>query len=222
MSKYNVILLGAPGAGKGTHAAKLVQELGVAHLSTGDMLRAAVAAGTELGVEAKRYMDAGELVPDELVIGIVRDRLLAEKPDAVLFDGFPRTVAQAEALERVAAEAGLPEARVVYLQVSDEEVVARLGGRFQCRGCKKIYNVRNDALQPGDACTECSGETYQRDDDQPEAILNRLKVYREQTSPLIDYYRSRGQLAEVQAEGSPVDVISDQVLAAARGQAPQG
>jgi adenylate kinase len=216
MADYNIILLGPPGAGKGTHAARLVQELGVSHLSTGDMLRAAVAERTPLGFEAKRYMDAGELVPDELVIGIVRERLLREKPTAVLFDGFPRTVAQAEALEKVATEAGLPEAQVIYLTVGDEEVVARLSGRHQCRSCGAIYNRRYDNLEAGDPCPTCEGEVYQRDDDQPEAIRRRLAVYREQTSPLIDYYRQRGRLTEVQAEGDTVAAISDRVLAAAQ------
>lgn len=222
MGKYNIILLGPPGAGKGTHAAKLVEELGVSHLSTGDMLRAAVAAQTELGTLAKRYMDAGELVPDDVVIGIVRDRLLAEKPDAVLFDGFPRTVAQAEALEKVAEEAGLPAAQVIYLEVSDAEVVARLGGRHQCRGCGAIYNRRSDGLEAGDACPTCEGEIYQRDDDKPEAIQNRLAVYRAQTAPLIDYYRGRGRLTEIKAEGDTVEAISNRVLEAARAGTSQG
>ncbi|NLO73195.1 MAG: adenylate kinase [candidate division WS1 bacterium] len=224
MDKYNLILLGPPGAGKGTHAASLVRELGVTHLSTGDMLRAAVAEDTELGQEARGYMEAGELVPDELVIGIVRERLLRDKLSSVLFDGFPRTVAQAEALEQVAAEAGLPEARVIYLDVSDQEVVARLSGRFQCRSssCNRIYNVRNDNLRPGEQCPACGSETYQREDDQPEAIRRRLAVYREQTAPLIDYYRRREQLTEIKAEGDRVEAITARVLAAAREGAAQG
>ena len=222
MGKYNVILLGPPGAGKGTHAARLVEELGVNHLSTGDMLRVAVAEGTALGRSAKRYMDAGELVPDDVVIGIVGERLMREQPEAVLFDGFPRTVAQAEALERVAEEAGLPPAQVIYLEVSDAEVVARLSGRHQCRSCGAIYNRRNDGLEAGDACPACAGEIYQRDDDRPEAIQNRLSVYREQTAPLIDYYRGRGRLCEIKAEGESVEAISDHVLEAVRAGAPQG
>ena len=213
----NLILLGPPGAGKGTHAEALVREFGVRHVSTGDMLRAAVAAGTELGRQAQGFMDAGRLVPDEVVIGIVRERLAAEQPRRVLFDGFPRTSAQAEALEQVAREAGLPEALVLYLQVSDEEVVARLSGRRQCRDCAAIYNTRREALEAGDACPVCAGEIYQRDDDRAEAIRQRLATYREQTAPLIGYYRSRGQLVEVTAEGSTIAAITEQVVAAVRG-----
>jgi adenylate kinase len=217
VDKYNLILLGPPGAGKGTHAEALKRELGVEHISTGDMLRAAVAAGTELGKQAKQYMDAGALVPDEVVIGIVRERLLTNHPDRVLFDGFPRTPAQAEALEQVAAEVGLPPARVIYLGVSDEEVIARLGGRLQCRKCGAIYNTRYDQLEAGSQCPACEGEIYQRDDDRAEAIRHRLEVYREQTAPLIDYYRKRGQLVEVSGQGGSIEEISARVAAAARG-----
>ncbi len=219
MDKYNIILLGPPGAGKGTHAEALKREFGVEHISTGDMLRAAVAEGTELGRQAKQYMDAGKLVPDEVVIGIVRERLSANRLDRALFDGFPRTPAQAEALEEVAVEVLLPAAVVIYLQVSDEEVVLRLSGRLQCRKCGAIYNTRYDQLESGSQCPSCQGEIYQRDDDQAEAILQRLRVYREQTAPLIDYYRKRGQLVEVQAEGSTIEAISAEVAAAVRGAA---
>ena len=216
MAEYNLILLGPPGAGKGTHAEALKREFSVEHISTGDMLRAAVAAGTELGRQAKQYMDVGKLVPDEVVIGIVRERLMANRPDRVLFDGFPRTSAQAEALEGVAAEVGLPRALVVYLRVSDEEVVSRLSGRLQCRKCGSIYNTRYDQLEAGSQCPSCEGEIYQRDDDKAEAIRQRLRVYREQTAPLIDYYRKRGQLVEVLAEGSTIEAISAEVVAAVR------
>jgi adenylate kinase len=214
MDKLNVILLGAPGAGKGTHAEALVGAFGVVHISTGDMLRAAVAADTELGREAKQYMDAGQLVPDEVVIGIVRERLVADQLERVLFDGFPRTIAQAEALEVVAEEVGLPQALVVYLQVSDEEVVARLSGRLQCRECKAIYNQRSADVAAGEPCPaeDCAGELYQREDDRPEAIRERLAVYREQTAPLIQYYRRKGQLVTVDAEGDTVANISASVV----------
>lgn len=217
MDKYNLILLGPPGAGKGTHAEALKREFGVDHISTGDMLRAAVAAGTPLGREAKQYMDAGKLVPDEVVIGIVRERLLADRPERVLFDGFPRTPAQAEALEKVAEEVGLPRAVVIYLQVSDEEVIARLSSRLQCRKCSAIYNTRYDQVQAGSQCPSCEGEIYQRDDDQAEAISHRLRVYREQTAPLIDYYSERGQLVEVEAEGNSIEAISAAIVEAIRG-----
>ena len=219
VDKYNIILLGPPGAGKGTHAEALKREFGVEHISTGDMLRAAVAAGTELGKAAKQYMDAGGLVPDDVVIGIVRERLIAGRFDRVLFDGFPRTPAQAEALEQVATEVGLPRAIVVYLEVSDEEVIARLSSRLQCRACGKIYNQRYDQVEAGNQCPVCEGEVYQRDDDRAEAIRQRLHVYREQTAPLIDYYRQRGQLVEVRAEGASIEALAAEVIGAVRGAA---
>lgn len=218
MERYNFILLGPPGAGKGTHAEYLVKEFGVQHISTGDMLRAAVAADTELGRQAKQYMEAGELVPDEVVIGIIRQRLSQERPPRVLFDGFPRTIEQAKALEEVAEEIGLPPARVIYLQVSDQEVVARLSGRRQCRKCNAIFNTRYDDLAAGDTCPACGqGEIYQRVDDKPEAIRQRLAVYRQQTEPLIEYYEQRGQLVKVQAEGASIEAIGESVGAAVRG-----
>jgi len=217
VERHNFILLGPPGAGKGTYAEYLVKEFPVQHISTGDMLRAAVAAETVLGQQAKQYMEAGELVPDELVIGIVRERLTQERPQRVLFDGFPRTTEQARALEEVAEEVGLPPALVVYLQVSDEEVVARLSGRCQCRDCNAIFNTRYDDLQAGDTCPACGqGEIYQRDDDKPEAIRQRLSVYRQQTEPLIEYYRERGQLVEAQAEGASIASIAENVVATVR------
>jgi len=161
-------------------------------------------------------MEAGALVPDEVVIGIVRERLLQNQPDRVLFDGFPRTTAQAQALEKVAAEVGLPAALVIYLQVSDEEVVARLSGRLQCRRCGAIYNTRYDQLEAGSRCPSCEGEIYQRDDDKAEAIRQRLQVYRQQTAPLIDYYRRRGQLVEVPGEGGSIEQLSAGIVAAVR------
>jgi len=219
MEKYNLILLGPPGAGKGTHAEALKREFNVEHISTGDMLRAAVRGGTELGKLAQEYMNAGALVPDEVVIGIVRDRLIATRPERVLFDGFPRTPAQAEALEQVCLQVGLPRAIVIYLEVSDDEVVSRLSGRLQCHNCAKIYNTRYDQIEAGSECPACEGEVYQREDDKAEAIRQRLRVYREQTAPLFDYYRYRGPLVEVRAEGSTIEALSAEVVAAVRGAA---
>ncbi|MCX7599981.1 MAG: adenylate kinase [Armatimonadetes bacterium] len=203
-----IVLLGAPGAGKGTQAQRLVERYGMVHVSTGDMLRAAVAAGTELGRLAKQYMDAGALVPDEVVIGIVRERLMSAdvQERGVLLDGFPRTLAQAEALAEVLPGVNLPSPTVVDLKVSDDELVERLSTRRMCRSCGAIYNLRYDGLDVGDACPKCGGEVYQRDDDKPEAIRERLRVYHAQTAPLIEYYRQRGQLVEVEASGTPEEV----------------
>jgi len=208
-------LLGAPGAGKGTQAERLVERYGVVHVSTGDMLRAAVAAGTQLGRLAKQYMDAGELVPDEVVIGIVRERLAQAdiQERGVLLDGFPRTLAQAEALAEVLSATGLPAPTVVNLKVGEDELVERLSTRRICRACGAIYNLRYDHLDVGDACPKCGGEIYMRDDDKPEAIRERLRVYHAQTAPLIEYYRARGQLMEVEAGGRPEEV-GDVVVAA--------
>lgn len=209
-----IVLLGAPGAGKGTQAERLVERYGVVHISTGDMLRAAVAAGTDLGRLAKQYMDEGALVPDEVIIGIVRERLAAAdiQERGVLLDGFPRTLAQAEALAEALAAAGLPAPTVVNLEVSDDELVERLSTRRMCRACGGIYNLRYDHLDVGDACPKCGGEIYQRDDDRPEAIRERLRVYHAQTAPLIDYYRKQGRLAEVEAGGAP-DEVGHRVVA---------
>lgn len=208
-------MLGAPGAGKGTQAERLVERYGVVHVSTGDMLRAAVAAGTQLGRLAKQYMDAGELVPDEVVIGIVRERLAQAdiQERGVLLDGFPRTLAQAEALAEVLSATGLPAPTVVNLKVGEDELVERLSTRRICRACGAIYNLRYDHLDVGDACPKCGGEIYMRDDDKPEAIRERLRVYHAQTAPLIEYYRARGQLMEVEAGGRPEEV-GDVVAAA--------
>lgn len=190
------------------------------HVSTGDMLREAVAAGTPLGQQAKRFMDAGELVPDEVVIGIVRDRLAQPDVQArgVLLDGFPRTVAQAEALNRVVEELGMCKPVVLNLEVPDEEVVRRLSTRRMCRKCGAIYNLEADGLDVGDKCPRCGGEIYQRSDDTPQAIRERLQVYYTQTQPLVDLYSSRGLLRPVDANG-PVEEVRQRVLAAAGREA---
>jgi adenylate kinase len=210
-----IILLGAPGAGKGTQAKRIVERYGCLHVSTGDMLRGAVSAGTELGTLAKQFMDAGELVPDEVVIGIVRDRLAEADVQGrgVLLDGFPRTLAQADALGAVLEEVSLPLPVVVDMQVSEEEVVQRLSTRRMCRGCGSIYNLSREGLDVGDACPKCAGEIYQRDDDRAEAIRERMKVYNAQTAPLVEYYQSRGLILAVCAVGS-VESVNDCVMAA--------
>lgn len=205
----NLILLGPPGAGKGTQAEFLVTKYGVPHISTGDMLRAAVSNGTELGLQAKEYMDAGKLVPDELVIGIVRERLSeSDCATGFLLDGFPRTIPQAEALDGAIAEIGLEAATVVNMEVADEELIQRLSGRRMCRKCGAIYHISRDGVDVGDGCPAegCDGEIYQRSDDQAEAIRQRLEVYKAQTAPLIDYYGQKGSLVRVSAVGSIEDV----------------
>lgn len=203
-----LILLGPPGAGKGTQAALIAKEYGIAHISTGDMLRAAVKQGTELGGRAKSYMDAGELVPDDVVIGIVAERLgLPEYAKGYMLDGFPRTVAQAEALDAALAAGGGRLDRVISFEVPDEEVIRRLGGRRVCESCGATFGVVD-----GDECELCGGRLITRDDDQPDAIARRLQVYRTQTEPLIDYYDRAGILAGIPATGT-VEEIFDQVRA---------
>jgi adenylate kinase len=205
----NMILLGPPGAGKGTQAEFLVKTYGVPHISTGDMLRAAVGNKTALGVEAKSFMDAGKLVPDELVVGIVRERLTeADCADGFLLDGFPRTIPQAEALEAAIETLGLVQPTVVNMEVGDDELIGRLSGRRMCDKCGGIYHILRDGLEVGDACTAegCEGAIYQRSDDQAAAIKQRLETYKAQTEPLIAYYEAKGRLLRVVASGAIEDV----------------
>jgi adenylate kinase len=202
-----VIFLGPPGAGKGTQAQALASEWGVPHVATGDMLREAVAAKTPLGLEAKRHMDSGGLVPDEVVIGLVGERLA--QPDAkagVVLDGFPRTVAQAEALDALFARTGLSLDRVVYFNVSRDELLRRLTGRRVCRGCGRTYHLVSAPPKVADKCDVCGGELYQRVDDREDTVATRLDVYQKQTSPLLEYYRGRNLLSEVAGEGSVAQV----------------
>ena len=202
-----VIFLGPPGAGKGTQAQALASEWGVPHVATGDMLREAVAAKTPLGLEAKRHMDSGGLVPDEVVIGLVGERLA--QPDAkagVVLDGFPRTVAQAEALDLLFARTGLSLDRVVYFNVSRDELLRRLTGRRVCRGCGRTYHLVSAPPKVADKCDVCGGELYQRVDDREDTVATRLDVYQKQTSPLLEYYRGRNLLSEVAGEGSVAQV----------------
>ena len=211
-----LILLGPPGAGKGTQSARIVERLGVPQLSTGDMLRAAVAAGTPVGRKAKDVMASGGLVSDEIVVGIVADRI--EEPDArqgFILDGFPRTVPQAETLEEILGDLGLKLDVVLELVVDDEEVIRRLSGRRTCRNCGHIWHVDFDPPSREGVCDDCGGQLFQRDDDQEDTLRHRLEVYLDQTSPLIGYYGERGLLRGVDATG-PVDDVTERAIAALR------
>jgi adenylate kinase len=206
----NIVLLGAPGAGKGTQAARIVQEFALPHVSTGDIFRKAVADGTPLGLEAKRYMDAGELVPDEVTIGIVKERLTQHDCEAgFILDGCPRTVPQADALGTALASMGRALDAVVLVDVPSSALVARLTSRRQCRACGRIYNVMGDMPAVEGVCDACSGEVYQRDDDSVETVTNRLAVYESNTQTLIEYYRDKGLLRVVDGDRDMDDVYSD-------------
>ena len=198
-----LVLLGPPGAGQGTQARELAQEARVPHIATGDMLREAVAAGTPLGQDAKRYMEQGALVPDDVIVGVIAERL--GKPDAkggFLLDGFPRTIPQAEALSRLLDSLGQPLERVVFFDVSEAELLRRLTGRRVCRNCGATYHlVSAPPARPG-VCDRCGGELYQRADDSETTVRNRLQVYTTQTEPLLDYYRARHLLSSIRGEGA--------------------
>jgi len=198
-----ILLLGPPGAGKGTQAAALEQRWGVPHISTGDMLRAEVRQGSELGEKVQRYMEAGELVPDQIMVSMMGERL--SQPDAqrgYILDGFPRTVAQAEALGAM-----LPEGRgieaAIDLQVPEEEIIRRLSGRLVCPKCDAIYQVDTRPPKQAGVCDKCGSPLIQREDDRPEAVRRRLEVYRQQTQPLLDYYGRKGMLRAVDGRFGP-------------------
>jgi adenylate kinase len=211
-----VIFLGPPGAGKGTQAQALATEWGVPHVATGDMLREAVAAKTPLGLEAKRHMDSGALVPDDVVIGLVGERLAqADAKAGVVLDGFPRTVAQAEALDALFARTGLALDRVIFFDVSRAELLRRLTGRRVCRSCGRTFHLVSAPPKLAGKCDVCGGELYQRTDDSEATVGTRLDVYEKQTSPLLDYYRSRNLLAKIPGEGT-VAQVADAIRSATR------
>ncbi|PKQ36673.1 MAG: adenylate kinase [Actinobacteria bacterium HGW-Actinobacteria-1] len=206
----NIMLLGAPGAGKGTQAAKLIEAYGYAHISTGDILRKAVANQTPLGLAAKGYMDKGELVPDMVVIGLVKARL--QEPDAekgFILDGFPRTVVQADALGTALAELGKTLDAVISIDVEKSALVERLTARRTCKQCGAIFNVVSQPETANGVCPACGGELLQRDDDTVETVTNRLDVYERSTAPLIAYYRDKGMLRPVNGNRSADDVFGD-------------
>jgi|ERR1035437_1110839 adenylate kinase len=206
----NIILFGPPGAGKGTQAKKLVDFYGIPQISTGDILRANVGKGTELGFVAKAYMDKGELVPDEVLIGIIKNRL--KEPDCkrgFILDGYPRTVSQADALEAILDEIDKPLDIVLNLEVPDKKLVERISGRLICRNCGASYHrIFNQPKKEG-ICDICGDEIYQRSDDKEESVQNRLKVYKMQTQPLIDYYLKKGILVTLEGNKDIDDVSED-------------
>lgn len=211
----DLILLGPPGAGKGTQAKLMVDKWKILQVSTGDILRSAVREGAALGVEAKGFMDRGELVPDRVVIGIIAERLKEEDAaDGFILDGFPRTLPQAEALQNILDDLGRDTDHVISIEVDDEELVTRLTGRRMCKGCGESFHVVFNPSVREDVCDRCGGELYQRDDDKEDTIRQRLAVYSEQTQPLITYYEKQGKLRRIKGTGSIQDIFS-RVLEAA-------
>lgn len=205
-----IIMLGAPGAGKGTHAKRIVEEFNIPAISTGDIFRKNIKEGTELGKKAKSYMDAGELVPDELVCDLVVDRL--EEDDAkngYILDGFPRTIPQAEALTEALKKKGTAIDYALDIEMTDEQIIERMGGRRVCAGCGATYHVVNIPPKKEGVCDECDGELVLRDDDKPETVKKRLNVYHEQTAPLIAYYKEQGILHEIDGSTGLEPVFRD-------------
>ena len=202
-----ILLMGPSGAGKGTQAEKLIDEFKIPHISTGDMFRAAVSAGTELGKEAKKYMDAGGLVPDVVTIGIVREGL--SKPECAngfILDGFPRTEEQAVALDGILKDLGIKLTGGVNISVPDSELVARVVGRRICKACGATYHVSFNPSKVENVCDKCGGNLYQRNDDKEETVVNRLHAYHEQTEPLIEYYKKQGLYKEIDGL-QPIDKV---------------
>jgi adenylate kinase len=210
VAQFNLILLGPPGAGKGTQASRIAAEYAIPHISTGDILRGAVKDQTPMGLEAKRYMDAGDLVPDEVVIGIVKDRL--QEPDTAngfLMDGFPRTIPQAEALNVALDSLGRSVTKTLVILVDEEDLVRRLSGRRICRACQAPFHVMFNQPKEEGVCDVCGGELYQRDDDNEVTVRNRLATYRKQTEPLIEYYDRAGLVARIEGSKAPEQVYEE-------------
>lgn len=206
----HILLMGPPGAGKGTQAAKLVEKFGIPHISTGDMFRAAVKEGTPLGKQAKECMDGGQLVPDSITIGIVKERLAkADCCQGFILDGFPRTIDQADALDRTLVELGIKLDRVINITVPDGELVRRMTGRRICKSCGATWHVTFHPPQNSDVCDKCGGIIHQRDDDKEETVVKRLTVYSAQTKPLIEYYQDKGLYTEIDGQQDIEDVFDD-------------
>lgn len=214
-----IVLVGPPGAGKGTQAAFLAKNLSIPHISTGDLFRANISQGTELGKQAKAYMDAGNLVPDEVTIGMAKDRMSqADAVNGFLLDGFPRNVAQAEALDAMLEAEGMKLDAVLDLEVPEDEVVKRIAGRRICRNdSAHVFHVTYTPPKQEGVCDVCGGELYQRDDDSEETVRTRLEVYHTQTEPIIDHYKAQGLVVTISALGKVTDV-TDRAMSALRGE----
>jgi adenylate kinase len=205
-----IIMLGAPGAGKGTQAKKIAGKFGIPHISTGDIFRANIKNGTELGKKAKTYMDKGELVPDSLVVDLIMDRFKeADCANGYVLDGFPRTIPQAEALDAALKANGEKVDYAINVEVPDENIINRMSGRRACVGCGATYHIKYNPTKVEGVCDACGEKLILRDDDKPETVKNRLSVYHEQTQPLIDYYNKAGVLAEVDGTKDMEDVFAD-------------
>ncbi len=195
----NIIMLGAPGAGKGTQAAVLCEHFGIPTISTGNMIREALKNGTEMGMKAKSFMDEGKLVPDEVVIGIVKERLSEDDcKKGFILDGFPRTIPQAEALDNMGVEIQY----VINMDISDEKIIKRMSGRRVCENCGRPYHLENLKPQVDGVCDDCNGTLVQRKDDHPDTVLARLDVYHKETEPLVDYYKNQGKLLNIPGSDS--------------------
>ena len=217
-----IILLGAPGAGKGTQAANVTQKLNLAHIATGDLFRQAIERGTELGKQAQSYMERGALVPDEITVQMVLERLAAaDCQNGVVFDGFPRNLEQAEALDQALAKQAKAIERVVYIKVAEDELLRRLGGRWICRNCQMPYHAVDSPPKVRGLCDKCGGELYQRADDNTDTIKKRLKVYFAETAPLIEYYTKSSRLLEISGEGS-VTGVGERIITALKKAFPGG
>ncbi len=213
-----LVLLGPPGAGKGTQARRLASRFGVPVIATGDIFRRHIADGTDLGKQAKAYLDAGELVPDDVTIGMVT-RAIRETPEGFILDGFPRTIAQAEALEEELDRLGLPLSAAIGLSLDDELAVARIAGRRTCANCQTPFNVVLSPPRTPGRCDLCGGPLIQRSDEDEDVVRNRLRVYRENTEPLLGFYASRGLLREIDATG-PEEEVTERAVEALKDPAP--